>query len=57
MANGRAKGPLGEQPFDRWLHKQLHAIYDEVANAPLPDLLVEIDDKDQGKRLPGTTGQ
>lgn len=33
-----------ERPFDKWLQKQLHAMYDEIANEPLPqDLLVVID--------------
>lgn len=54
MANGD-KPPLGgpadgaaaeEQPFDRWLRKQLHAIYDEVVNEPLPADLVRLIDQD-----------
>lgn len=33
-----------ERPFDMWLHKQLHAMYDEIASEPLPtDLLKMID--------------
>ncbi len=37
-AVGRARKELsGEQPFDKWLHKQLHEIYDEIASEPLPD--------------------
>jgi hypothetical protein len=25
-----------ERPFDIWLQKQLHAMYDEIASEPLP---------------------
>jgi len=33
-----------DRPFDMWLHKQLHAMYDEIASEPLPrDLLGLID--------------
>ena len=44
---GHAVGPAAEeQPFDRWLRKQLHAMYDEVVNEPLPTDLVSLIDKD-----------
>ena len=55
MANGDKPSPGGgnavrleaeEPPFDRWLRKQLHAMYDEVVNEPLPADLVQIIDKD-----------
>lgn len=47
-----------ERPFDMWLQKQLHAMYDEIASEPLPnDLLNLIDhdaaDADGGKGGPG----
>lgn len=32
--------------FDRWLHKQLHALYGSVANDPLPDGLIALIDRD-----------
>lgn len=35
-----------ERPFDMWLHKQLHAMYDEITNEPLPDGLLKLIDKD-----------
>lgn len=35
-----------ERPFDMWLHKQLHAMYDEIASEPLPDDLLSLIDKD-----------
>lgn len=46
--NTRKPQPPGaaDRPFDRWLQKQLHAMYDEIAGEPLPtDLvnLIEID--------------
>lgn len=36
----------GERPFDLWLHKQLHAMYDEIASEPLPDDLLKLIDRD-----------
>ncbi|CAN5826739.1 hypothetical protein BH11PSE3_BH11PSE3_18190 [soil metagenome] len=57
----RGKDAPAERPFDMWLHKQLHAMYDEIASEPLPnDLLKMIDhdaeagSKDDGD--PGVTG-
>ena len=35
-----------ERPFDLWLDKQLHAMYDEIASEPLPDDLVNLIDRD-----------
>ena len=44
-ARPRAKAPA-ERPFDMWLQKQLHAMYDEIAGEPLPnDLLGLIDQR------------
>ena len=44
-----------ERPFDMWLHKQLHAMYDEIAAEPLPDDLINLIESDAGKkdRSPG----
>jgi hypothetical protein len=28
--------------FDRWLHKQLHELYDSIAREPLPGDLVDL---------------
>lgn len=65
MGNGEKPSPGGvhvprpeaeEQPFDRWLRKQLHAMYDEVVNEPLPsDLLKAIDDDAERARQAGET--
>ncbi len=32
-----------------WLHKQLHAMYDEIASEPLPDDLLNLIDSDAEK--------
>jgi hypothetical protein len=48
-----------ERPFDVWLQKQLHAMYDEIASEPLPtDLLnlIESDAEKKGKS-PGAPGK
>jgi len=37
-----------KQPFDHWLHKQLHELYDSITKEPLPDDLVKLIDKDAG---------
>jgi hypothetical protein len=41
----RAKAPA-ERPFDMWLQKQLHAMYDEIASEPLPNDLLNLIDHD-----------
>jgi hypothetical protein len=48
----KVKAPA-ERPFDMWLQKQLHAMYDEIAAEPLPDDLVKLIERDaetKGKR-------
>jgi hypothetical protein len=35
-----------ERPFDMWLQKQLHAMYDEIASEPLPDDLLNLIEHD-----------
>jgi uncharacterized membrane protein YidH (DUF202 family) len=35
-----------ERPFDAWLRKQLHAMYDEIAAEPLPSDLINLIDRD-----------
>jgi hypothetical protein len=50
----KVKAPA-ERPFDMWLQKQLHAMYDEIAAEPLPDDLVKLIERDaesKGKRPP-----
>lgn len=41
----KVKAPT-ERPFDMWLQKQLHAMYDEIAAEPLPDDLVKLIERD-----------
>ena len=38
--------PSAERPFDMWLQKQLHAMYDEIASEPLPNDLLNLIDHD-----------
>jgi hypothetical protein len=38
-----------ERPFDMWLQKQLHAMYDEIAGEPLPGDLLGLIDSDAAK--------
>jgi hypothetical protein len=38
-----------ERPFDLWLQKQLHAMYDEIASEPLPTDLLNLIDRDAAK--------
>ena len=49
---GRPAPRGNERPFDMWLQKQLHAMYDEIASEPLPDDLLNLIDSDaaQGKQ-------
>ena len=50
--NKQMKAP-SERPFDMWLQKQLHAMYDEIAAEPLPNDLVSLIERDadnKGKR-------
>jgi len=53
-----------DQPFDHWLHKQLHEMYDAIAKEPLPDDLMRLIDQDaksdaaaSGKPAPGGEGR
>lgn len=52
VAPARARG--NDRPFDLWLQKQLHAMYDEIASEPLPSDLLNLIDQDaqDGKSAP-----
>ena len=52
-ASGKAVARM-DQPFDHWLHKQLHEMYDAIASEPLPDDLMKLidDDADSASRNP-----
>jgi hypothetical protein len=45
----KVKEPTAERPFDMWLQKQLHAMYDEIAAEPLPNDLVDLIERDASK--------
>ncbi len=56
-ARGKTKSAV-ERPFDIWLQKQLHAMYDEIASEPLPeDLLALIERDAKAGKGPGPTGR
>jgi hypothetical protein len=50
--NKKVKEPTTERPFDMWLQKQLHAMYDEIAAEPLPNDLVNLIESDANKIKP-----
>lgn len=50
--HGREAVPRVERSFDRWLQKQLHDMYDVVAQEPLPDDLMALIDR-RGEREAG----
>jgi hypothetical protein len=47
--SARAAKSSAERPFDMWLQKQLHAMYDEIASEPLPNDLINLIDHDAAK--------
>jgi hypothetical protein len=42
----RPQPPREERPFDVWLNRQLHAMYDDIAREPLPRDVVELIERD-----------
>ena len=48
--NKKMKAAPAERPFDMWLQKQLHAMYDEIAAEPLPDDLLGMIQRDAEKK-------
>lgn len=44
-----------DRPFDAWLQKQLHAMYDEIASEPLPNDLLGLIDRDAAKGVEAAT--
>ena len=49
MGRGKTTKAPNERPFDMWLQKQLHAMYDEIASEPLPNDLLNLIDHDAAK--------
>lgn len=35
-----------ERPFDVWLNRQLHAMYDDIAHEPLPQDVLDLIERD-----------
>jgi hypothetical protein len=54
--SGRAAKMPAERPFDMWLQKQLHAMYDEIASEPLPNDLLKMIDHDAANAEGDLTG-
>ena len=54
--SGRVNKVSAERPFDMWLHKQLHAMYDEIASEPLPNDLLNLIDHDAANADVGKGG-
>jgi hypothetical protein len=50
VARNKQVKPPAERPFDMWLQKQLHAMYDEIAAEPLPDDLISLIERDAEKK-------
>ncbi|SKA37004.1 hypothetical protein SAMN02745126_05868 [Enhydrobacter aerosaccus] len=55
-AHGEPKS-ASERPFDLWLQKQLHAMYDEIASEPLPDDLLRLIEHDAARKGPDPSGK
>ena len=51
VRNKKVKEPM-ERPFDMWLQKQLHAMYDEITAEPLPNDLINLIERDASKSKP-----
>ena len=54
--SGRSAKMPAERPFDMWLQKQLHAMYDEIASEPLPNDLLNLIDHDAANAEGGKGG-
>jgi hypothetical protein len=54
--SGRVAKVSAERPFDMWLQKQLHAMYDEIASEPLPNDLLNLIDHDAAEADGGGKG-
>jgi len=54
--SGRVAKMPAERPFDMWLQKQLHAMYDEIAGEPLPNDLLNLIDHDAAQTDGGAKG-
>ncbi len=50
------KGEPAPKPFDTWLKRGLHQLYDDVTNEPIPEALLDLIEKDRKKSEPDQTG-
>ncbi|WP_025885483.1 NepR family anti-sigma factor [Asaia prunellae] len=41
-----------ENPFDIWLKRGLHQLFDDVANEPIPEELLRLIEEDRDDRAP-----
>lgn len=50
-AKARGRPPAGKaaRPFDVWLDRGLHSMFDSVAQEPIPDELLRLIDEDRKK--------
>lgn len=46
---GSKSGDKKPEPFDIWLNRGLHRIYDDVASEPIPDALLKLIEDDRKK--------
>jgi hypothetical protein len=53
-ASGRAPrapaAPKPDTPFDIWLERGLHKLFDDIAQEPIPEALLKIIEQDRNKR-------
>ena len=45
-------GPAAGTPFDLWLQRGLHTLFDEVASEPIPDELLKLIEDDRNDTNP-----
>jgi hypothetical protein len=48
-ASPRTSSGAGETPFDLWLQRGLHQMFDNVAQEPIPEDLLRLIDQDRKK--------
>ncbi|WP_181441966.1 NepR family anti-sigma factor [Swingsia samuiensis] len=48
-SSGKPEDDNKESPFAIWLSRELHQLFDDVANEPIPDSLLNLIEKDRNK--------
>ncbi len=46
---GRDRKGTPDAAFDHWLERGLHAMYDNIANEPIPEELLRLIEQDRGE--------